>query len=73
MVSEAFDVKVLTTLILILILILYRIVKVSDTYSLEELCEMTDDDMEALLRFYTSNEVPRLSCLKAIEGESDVN
>jgi precorrin-2 dehydrogenase/sirohydrochlorin ferrochelatase len=46
-------------------------IKVSDAYSLEDLCEMTDEDMEALLKFYAPNKVPRLGCLKAMEGEFD--
>lgn len=44
------------------------IVKVSDVYSLEELCEMEEGDMETLLGFYRSGEVPRLACLRAMEG-----
>jgi precorrin-2 dehydrogenase/sirohydrochlorin ferrochelatase len=48
-----------------------RMIKVSDAYSLEDLCEMTDEDMETLLRFYAPNKVPRFGCLKAMEGEFD--
>jgi precorrin-2 dehydrogenase/sirohydrochlorin ferrochelatase len=48
-----------------------RMIKVSDTYSLEDLCEMTEEDMETLLKFYAADKVPRLGCLKAIEGELD--
>ncbi|TVY17434.1 Siroheme biosynthesis protein met8 [Lachnellula arida] len=44
---------------------------VSDAYSLDDLCEMSDGDIEALLRFYASDKVPRLGCLKAMEGELD--
>ncbi|KAH8596152.1 putative NAD(P)-binding-domain-containing protein [Bisporella sp. PMI_857] len=47
------------------------IIKVSDTYSLQELCEMDDEDRATLLRFYKPNKVPRFECLKAMEGESD--
>lgn len=43
----------------------------SDAYSLEDLCEMTEVDMEILLRFYAADEVPRLGCLKAMKGELD--
>ncbi|RFU28454.1 hypothetical protein B7463_g7880, partial [Scytalidium lignicola] len=39
-------------------------VRVSDTYSLDDLCEMTEVDMAALLKFYVSNEVPCLSSLR---------
>jgi precorrin-2 dehydrogenase/sirohydrochlorin ferrochelatase len=46
-------------------------IKVSDTYSLKELCEMSDEDMEILLRFYGPNKVPRLDCLKAMEDNYD--
>ncbi|TVY38029.1 Siroheme biosynthesis protein [Lachnellula subtilissima] len=46
-------------------------IKVSDAYSLEDLCEMSDKDMETLLRFYAPDKVPRLGCLKAMEGELD--
>lgn len=45
-------------------------IKVSDAYSLEDLCEMNEEDMEALLRFYAPDQVPRLGCLKAMEGET---
>ncbi|KAE8451768.1 hypothetical protein EG329_003225 [Mollisiaceae sp. DMI_Dod_QoI] len=46
-------------------------IKVSDAYSLEDLCEMTDKDMEALLGFYGPDKVPRLGCLRAMDGELD--
>jgi len=46
-------------------------IKVSDAYSLEDLCEMTDKDMEALLGFYGPDKVPRLGCLRAMEGDLD--
>lgn len=48
-----------------------RMIKVSDAYSLEDLCEMTDEDMERLLGFYGPDKVPRLDCLRAMEGEFD--
>ena len=48
-----------------------RMIKVSDAYSLEDLCEMTEEDMETLLRFYAPDKLPRLGCLKAMEGEFD--
>ncbi|RDW69295.1 siroheme synthase middle -like protein [Coleophoma cylindrospora] len=44
-------------------------IKVSDTYSLDDFCEMDDEDMEALLGFYGPDEVPRLECLRAMRGE----
>ncbi len=46
-------------------------IKVSDAYSLEDLCEMDEEDMNKLLRFYGPNKVPRLSCLRAMEDEFD--
>jgi precorrin-2 dehydrogenase/sirohydrochlorin ferrochelatase len=46
-------------------------IKVSDAYSLEDLCEMDEKDMETLLGFYSSNKVPRLNCLRAMEGKFD--
>jgi precorrin-2 dehydrogenase/sirohydrochlorin ferrochelatase len=46
-------------------------VKVSDTYSLEELCQMGEQDMAALLRYYPSGKVPRLGCIRAMRGEFD--
>jgi len=52
-------------------LMLCRMIKVSDAYSLEDLCEMDEEDMTALLRFYGPDQVPRLGCLQAMEGEFD--
>jgi precorrin-2 dehydrogenase/sirohydrochlorin ferrochelatase len=46
-------------------------IKVSDAYSLKDLCDMTEKDMETLLGFYGPNKVPRLGCLRAMEGELD--
>jgi precorrin-2 dehydrogenase/sirohydrochlorin ferrochelatase len=47
-------------------------VKVSDSYSLDDLCEMTEEDMATLLKFYASNEVPWLGLLRESRGEYDV-
>ncbi len=44
-----------------------RMTKVSDAYSLEDFCEMDDEDMKALLEFYGPDKVPRLSCLRGDE------
>ena len=52
-------------------LMIFRITKVSDAYSLEDLCEMDEQDMAILLRFYAPEKVPRLGCLKAMEGKLD--
>ncbi|KAF9729321.1 hypothetical protein PMIN06_004421 [Paraphaeosphaeria minitans] len=35
-------------------------IKVSDKWTLDDLCEMTDEDMDGLLGFYTPNTVPSL-------------
>jgi len=48
-----------------------RMIKVSDAYSLEDLCEMNAEAMATLLRFHAADEVPRLGCLKAMEGKLD--
>ena len=46
-------------------------IKVSDAYSLDDLCEMDEEYMKALLEFYASDEVPRLSCLRAMKNRFD--
>jgi len=48
-----------------------RMIRVSDAYSLEDLCEMDERDMETLLRFYAPNKVPRSGCLKAMKEDYD--
>jgi precorrin-2 dehydrogenase/sirohydrochlorin ferrochelatase len=48
-----------------------RMIKVSDAYSLEDLCEMDEEDMKKLLGFYSPNQVPRLECLRAMEEKYD--
>ncbi len=53
------------------ILIKDRMIKVSDAYSLEDLCDMSERDMDTLLGFYKSDKVPRLGCLRAMDGELD--
>lgn len=50
---------------------LYRMIKVSDCYSLEDLCEMTEEDMATLLRFYAPDLAPRMACLQAMKAKSD--
>lgn len=47
------------------------IIKVSDAYSLDDLCAMDGRDMEMLLSFYESDKVPRLDCLRAMRSEYD--
>lgn len=52
-----------------------RMIKVSDAYSLEDLCDMEEDDMAALLGFYAPDEVPTLKQLrgtKEVKEEEEV-
>lgn len=46
-------------------------IKVSDVYSLEDLCEMDEEDMKTLLEFYLPDKVPRLACLRAMKDRFD--
>jgi precorrin-2 dehydrogenase / sirohydrochlorin ferrochelatase len=48
-----------------------RMIKVSDVYSLEDLCEMDEEDMETLLQYYAPGKVPRLACLRAMKNRYD--
>lgn len=41
-------------------------IKVSDAYSWEAFCDMTEEDMENLLVFYPKGEVPELDMLKSM-------
>ncbi|KAI0376315.1 siroheme synthase middle domains-like protein [Hypomontagnella monticulosa] len=41
---------------------------VSDAYSWDEMCGLTDEDMDNLLTFYESDQVPQLDLLKAMRG-----
>lgn len=45
-----------------------RMSKVCESWSLEDLCSMTEEDMESLLGFYKNDEVPSLQDL---QGEPD--
>jgi len=42
--------------------------KVSDAYSWNDMCELTDEDMNNLLVFYPASKVPELHVLKAMRG-----
>lgn len=42
--------------------------RVSDAYSWDEMCGLTDEDMDNLLTFYSPNKVPQLDMLKAMRG-----
>lgn len=50
-----------------------RMTKVSDAYSFEELCGLTDEDVNNLLRFYMSGSVPALDILFSMRGNSDLS
>lgn len=43
-----------------------RMSKVSDTYKWEEMCQLTEEDMDNLLLFYPPNKVPTMDALKAL-------
>lgn len=47
--------------------------KVSDAYSFEELCSLTDEDVNNLLRFYVSGNVPPLDILLSMRGNPDLS
>ena len=47
-------------------------IKVSDAYSLEDLCDMEERDMEALLGFYEPDQVPSLKELRAKDEDEEV-
>ncbi|KAI1824048.1 putative siroheme synthase Met8 [Xylaria intraflava] len=42
--------------------------KVSDAYSWDDMCALTDEDMDSLLTFYASGKVPEVNLLKAMRG-----
>ncbi|KAK3380721.1 putative NAD(P)-binding-domain-containing protein [Lasiosphaeria ovina] len=46
--------------------------QVSDAYTFEEMCGLTEEDMNNLLRYYPSGRVPSLDVLKAMRGNADV-
>jgi precorrin-2 dehydrogenase/sirohydrochlorin ferrochelatase len=46
-------------------------IKVSDAYSLDDLCEMDEEDMKSLLEFYVPDKVPHLACLRAMRNRYD--
>ena len=45
--------------------------RVSDTYSWDEMCDLSDEDMDNLLRYYPSGKVPSLDVLKAMRNGGD--
>ena len=52
-------------------LISYRMIKVSDSYSLEDLCDMNEEEMTQLLKYYDPNEVPSLKQLRGQEETAE--
>lgn len=49
-----------------------RMSKVSDTYKWDEMCGLTDEDMDNLLLFYPPNKVPSMDVLVALRGGVDL-
>lgn len=49
-----------------------RMSKVSDSYKWEDMCDLTEEDMDNLLLFYPANKVPAMDILKALRGGHDV-
>ncbi|CAK7271113.1 Bifunctional dehydrogenase and ferrochelatase [Sporothrix epigloea] len=47
--------------------------KVSDAYSFDELCSLTDEDVDNLLRYYALGSVPQLDVLLAMRGNPDLS
>lgn len=47
----------------------YRMIKVSEKYTNEELCAMTEEDMDSLLTYYESNTVPTMEALRLSEKD----
>ena len=45
-------------------------VKVSDALTWEEMCDMTEEDMDNLLIFYPKDEVPSLEVLKSMRAQT---
>ncbi len=48
-----------------------RMTKVSDAFSFDDLCELTEEDMDHLLGFYASGEIPSLNELVAMRSIPD--
>ena len=46
--------------------------KVSDSYKWEEMCSLSEEDMDNLLLFYPPNKVPSMDILLALRGGTDV-
>ncbi|OLN81306.1 Siroheme biosynthesis protein met8 [Colletotrichum chlorophyti] len=48
-------------------------IKVSNKFDWEEICDLTDEDMENLLKFYSTNEVPSVDDLLAMRKNPGFN
>ncbi len=46
--------------------VFYRMSRVSDTYKWEEMCDLTEEDMDNLLLFFPPNKVPSIEALRAL-------
>lgn len=49
----------------------HRMSRVSDTYKWEEMCDLTEEDMENLLLFFAPNKVPSIEALRALREGGD--
>jgi precorrin-2 dehydrogenase / sirohydrochlorin ferrochelatase len=47
--------------------------KVSDAYRWEEMCDLTAEDMDNLLRFYAPDQVPPIDVLKSMRGNTSMD
>ena len=46
-----------------------RMIKVSDAFAWDEMCDMSEEDMDNLLSFYAKDDVPSLDILKSMRGD----
>ncbi|EON99408.1 putative siroheme synthase protein [Phaeoacremonium minimum UCRPA7] len=44
-------------------------IKVSDAFAWDEMCDMSEEDMDNLLSFYAKDDVPSLDILKSMRGD----
>lgn len=63
---------VISLILAIAELICFRMSRVSDTYKWDEMCDLTEEDMENLLLFYPAGKVPSVDILKALRGGNDM-
>jgi precorrin-2 dehydrogenase / sirohydrochlorin ferrochelatase len=47
--------------------------RVSDTYKWDEMCDLTDEDMENLLKFYETSTVPPIDVLKSMRNDAGLD